>query len=525
MNQTKNQRSVTISRQLWTLNLFTLAVVGIIGFFGFFSTKNLSNDIKTFTMVQIPAVRLMGQIDMLHDALRSNVYRAVIATKMQQDDHEETLKESIELRKKMAQTIEELGKVELDTETRAALTTALPLINTYVKSAEDIVEKSMKDDINGVSKSLPDFLKVFDKLEQDLEILGDLIEKKSQEFQANSAKDADHLRYFITMATFISLLISFLFGTRIIRHLTRALTVLMNDLSQESQTMAKNASLLSETAQQLQARVQQQAASLEQTASSLTEIAATSKKTDESAHGLLRHSQQGLDSAQKGQTLMTDLVKKVLLIKETNEKILSQLTKSNSQFSNIVTMISEIDKKTQVINDIVLQTKLLSFNASVEAARAGEHGKGFAVVADEVGKLAEMSGSAAQDIATMVGSSVEAAQALFSSNATLVGRLVAEGSENVEAGHVLTQHCQGALQDILRAAAEIEGMVSQITNAIKEQSLGIQEIGGSVSIIEETNQANARASAHTADTSTSLLNQVHALNAMIARLQQLVTGS
>jgi len=40
------------------------------------------------------------------------------------------------------------------------------------------------------------------------------------------------------------------------------------------------------------------------------------------------------------------------------------------------------------MNDIVFQTKLLSFNASVEAARAGIHGKGFAVVADEVGNLA-----------------------------------------------------------------------------------------------------------------------------------------
>ncbi|MBC7465119.1 MAG: hypothetical protein H7256_03945 [Bdellovibrio sp.] len=50
--------------------------------------------------------------------------------------------------------------------------------------------------------------------------------------------------------------------------------------------------------------------------------------------------------------------------------------------------MEEIGNKTKVINDIVFQTKLLSFNASVEAARAGEHGKGFAVVAEEVGKLA-----------------------------------------------------------------------------------------------------------------------------------------
>ena len=60
---------------------------------------------------------------------------------------------------------------------------------------------------------------------------------------------------------------------------------------------------------------------------------------------------------------------------------------SNKEIQEIVKVIAEIGNKTKVINDIVFQTKLLSFNASVEAARAGENGKGFAVVAEEVGKL------------------------------------------------------------------------------------------------------------------------------------------
>ena len=38
----------------------------------------------------------------------------------------------------------------------------------------------------------------------------------------------------------------------------------------------------------------------------------------------------------------------------------------------VVQIINQISDKTGVIDDIVFQTKLLSFNASVEAARAGE---------------------------------------------------------------------------------------------------------------------------------------------------------
>lgn len=74
----------------------------------------------------------------------------------------------------------------------------------------------------------------------------------------------------------------------------------------------------------------------------------------------------------------------------------------SKMYDDLYETILEVSNKTQIIDDIVFQSKILSFNAAVEAERAGEMGRGFSVVAQEISNLSKVSGSAATEISKIV---------------------------------------------------------------------------------------------------------------------------
>jgi methyl-accepting chemotaxis protein len=190
----------------------------------------------------------------------------------------------------------------------------------------------------------------------------------------------------------------------------------------------------------------------------------------------------------------------------------------------IVKVIGDITAKTKCIHDIVFQTKLLSFNASVEAARAGEAGKGFSVVAEEVGNLAEMSGTAAREIAEMLEQSIEKVKLIVGETETNVAEAVTHARGRVGEGLKIAADCDQMLNEIVKYVSETANRAREIATASTEQSIAVEEITRAIAQLDQVTQSNARVSNECSSNSGQLAEQADALEGSVIELVRAVEG-
>lgn len=289
-------------------------------------------------------------------------------------------------------------------------------------------------------------------------------------------------------------------------------------VAEASQEIEKNAVILSEAANE-------QASSVQQTSAAIDEISAMVEKNSDSAQSSKEESAKSQKASERGKRSVEEMLVSIKEIGMSNNEIMQQMEQTNKEFSEIVGVISTIAEKTKVINDIVFQTKLLSFNASVEAARAGEHGQGFSVVADEVGNLAEMSGKAATEISSILDQSIRKVEGIIQSTQNRVKVLVENGKEKLSTGIKTAERCDVVLDEILENVGNVDKMVYEIASASKEQSRGVQEITSAMSQIDQANQQNTNISHDSSVAATQLSKQAHELEDVANELKMLIEGT
>ena len=358
-------------------------------------------------------------------------------------------------------------------------------------------------------------------------IIRDFISKQKLETQklVAEAKESEVTTLQFALAgTFAGLLgavlIGFWFATKISSALDQNIQVLAKGVA-EINTKSQETAIVSD---KISSASSQQAASLQETVTSIDEISAMVARNADSAASAAQTTLTTTKSAQNGKYKVEEMLESIHAISNGNDEINRQIQKSNSEISEIVNLIQEISQKTQVINDIVFQTKLLSFNASVEAARAGEHGKGFAVVAEEVGNLAAMSGNAANEISAMLTKSVQRVSDIVEGTKVLMDKLISQSKEKIMVGTSTAKQCATALDDILINVSSMSEMVKEISIASQEQSSGVREVNRAMSDLDQVTKANSEVALSSSLTASDLKQEADKLAEIVSELTTLVQG-
>ena len=236
---------------------------------------------------------------------------------------------------------------------------------------------------------------------------------------------------------------------------------MIGEVMASADQLSKTASQLSVSSKQVANGSQQQSEATSSMAASLEEMTVSINQVTDNALSAREASLHSGEMSEQGAGVIHDAVLEMGKI-EVSVKGFSSIIQSLEQQSN------EISAIVNVIKEIADQTNLLALNAAIEAARAGEQGRGFAVVADEVRKLAERTSKSTQEIGSMIEKIQSGTREAVTS--------IESGVSTVISGVALANKAGDSITQIKAEAAHVAQVVSDISDALKEQSIASNDV-------------------------------------------------
>jgi methyl-accepting chemotaxis protein len=495
----------SVRTKLIVLTAFFIIDLGIVGALSYFQEVSLIETSRKLATVSVPSASHMGMVDMMHDGFRGNVLAGLLfASGNATNSSDEIRQEASEFAKQMLDSFAELKALPHDQKIRSLVDAAEPTIIQYINDVKTINDLSLAGKLKAAQKEMPAFLKSFEDMERDLGALGDEISLESAKILSESeVKSKSSVRLLLTIIT-LGLTVGSIVAWYTIRSAMRTAEEASRALLTQANTVGSYASSVDQASKELSRTVENQSRTVQRSATTVHEISEMAKLSAVNAVAVRESSTSAVGVASTGKARVSEMVRIFSDITTVAESIRETVSRSNQQMASVAKVIQEISTKTQVINDIVFQTKLLSFNASVEAARAGEHGKGFAVVAEEVGNLARSSGAAAEEISSMLASSIRNVEIAVQTTRTEIESVMRESNDRIKQGEATAQECDRILDQVVAVSQGVQVKVDQISGAIKEQSIGVEEMSKTLQELETSIAATHQQSLDSAEHSTGM---------------------
>jgi methyl-accepting chemotaxis protein len=512
--------TMSLRTKLLALVLALVVVAIVVGGVGILGSREVSLSYSHIAAINLPNSELLGRMRASQQSMLVSLER--IADEDLPADVMESLvarvQSDMRIYTKADKEYQDVPFVEGEAELYESLAKAWNGFGAIVEKAISSRSRGKDSfDMRAAYEANAEFAERIDKLTSFQSAQGKVWTKKAEDLSAR-------MNAVMVALVLISGLSSMLIGVLFSRSLSERLNQIASALSSNSGTVLQQSLEITAASAQISSSMREQASAIEETVAAMAEIEGMASRSAENAD--LSNREVGTMSglASEGRASVGRVSQSIDLIADANNQVSDEFARTNEKLERIVTLIDAINAKTKVINDIVFQTRLLSFNASVEAARAGENGKGFAVVAEEVGNLAQMSGVAAKEIDVMLTNSANEVRQIVEETQGSIGTLLARSRTSLHDGKNVTEECSGIFQRIVSQVELVKQSVAEITTANREQAEGVQRISEAMALLNNTIQQNTSATESAANVADGLKSQAEDLKGQMTSLLVVVNG-
>ncbi len=130
----------------------------------------------------------------------------------------------------------------------------------------------------------------------------------------------------------------------------------------------------------------------------------------------------------------------------------------------IAHILEEMSAKSSLIDQIAVQTNILSLNAGIEASRAGDYGRGFAVIAKNILSLSEQTQNTVNQINDTIANINENIQDMangIKANVESIAAIAQEGAASAEEVAASSKEISNALKILDKIAKDLGGYIKQ----------------------------------------------------------------
>ncbi|PWU21085.1 MAG: hypothetical protein C5B49_03145 [Bdellovibrio sp.] len=349
---------------------------------------------------------------------------------------------------------------------------------------------------------------------------GDTIEKFSSSI--TDLRDFNHVVFVLVFVFSVAaFLFSFFASDRIFRPIYNSNSV----LDETARAVSKAAMVTLENSATIQDSSQSVTTSITEMTAVLDQFTNMVKANLDTANQMQGKTTESSTTTEKCYRTVTDLRSAMSSLTQTVNNFILEVSKIDNEIGEVVSYIAGIADKTKIINEIVFQTRLLSFNASVEAARAGETGRGFAVVAEEVGKLAALSGQASEDINSFVRDGSTVAVQLSENIKKKISEITGLVQVSVDSGNQLAQSSIESLDLVVANMWSLKESMDRITQASSEQASGINKVNEAIKRVAGISVNNHTLSMSSFESSQVLRERAQSLDNVVTNIDRVLTGS